>query len=47
MFQKSERDFKANFGILGLEKLFGNFANFHLKTKRSNGQREITWGFWQ
>ena len=33
MFQKSERNFRVNFGkilaILGLEKLFGDFANFH------------------
>ena len=40
MFQKSEKFwgiFKANFGgnlrILGLKKLFGNFANFHPMNK--------------
>ena len=33
MFQKSEAKFGENLGILGLEKLFGDFANFHPTNK--------------
>ena len=49
MFQKSERNFRANFGkilpILGLEKLFGDFANFHPTDKEEQWTKRNYVGF--